>query len=169
MANGLAVCVAGEPRSFTLPCVHRSLRERVIVPLTRAHTASVLLLFKESSRERNGTQSGVLWVQGRPPSADVVELNRVSGEARAYSNAVPERAALERAAAYVCKPEARHALEHCIVRSLPLPPSPTSGRDLCGRSVPCKFHGAPSPSIEALLAQQATWQACLKGVEELER
>ena len=164
-ALGLAICIAGEPRSFTLPCVHRSLRTRVVSPLLLAgeHNLSLLLLFKSAEHGDDG-RSGVSWVQGRPPSAEVLELNRMAGRTRSNLSQQPDEAALLRATALLCKD-----VRDCHVRTLPPPPTPTAGRDLCGLSAPCTIDGAPSPSTERFLAQQVTWDACLTAVEELER
>ena len=68
-----ALCIVGEARSLPLPCVHRSLRERLIDPLAARFPKRVSLLML--LRRQNAAPFVASWRQGRPPSDELNKLN----------------------------------------------------------------------------------------------
>ena len=153
---GTAVCLAGEPRSLALPCVHKTLRDRFLEPLFASQKKSALLLLL---RRDQSNSSGVNWIQGDALQSDS-ELRKLGTPSTAYQQREPpSEIKLKRAIEYLRDTK---GLNHFVSQSI----NPGG----CGRELapPCKISGAASPSTDQFLAQQVAWDACLTAIEELE-
>ena len=153
LSSGVAVCVAGEPRSFALPCTHRTMRARLLEPLAAAlpNRVTVLLLLRP-----NATR--IPWTKGSSASRSEDALRWLGKPSTAIQQ--HELPSLNRALQHV---RGTRGLESVHVDDAP------STRGPCSElRQPCTVTGAASPTTEAFLSQQATWEACLSAVERLE-
>jgi hypothetical protein len=155
--HGTCACIIGEPRSLTVPCVHRTLRARFLEVLAARGPLSVAILLKRA----NATSSGIAWTQGAAPSTELLQMGEPSTTYKAY-RAPPSDVAIQRALQHL---RSTAGLEQLDMRWLP----DWSEQPACGRDMPpCVLSGAASPTTERFLAQQRNFEACLAAVEERE-
>ena len=153
--RGMAICVAGEPRSLALPCVHRAMRSRFLEPLSAALPGQVaLVLLLTSNNDSN--MSSVPWVKGGSSHSEQA-LREAGTPKSTYQPHEP--LPLKRALDHIRGTGGLESLD--VQRKL--------GESPCSKlTQPCVVTGAASPSTSSFLAQQVVWEACLRAVEQLE-